>query len=103
MITGYFRCNGCGALTVICDNGGEYSVSNKNRRKYLPGLDLRTITRYNPVVCCNHCVNHFGMDLCACGSGMAPDKCDNHLDCCGKPSQVLEGRTCYRAADAIGL
>ena len=25
---------------------------------------------------CNHCVNHYGIDLCECGSGKAVGKCE---------------------------
>ncbi len=38
---------------------------------------------------CNHCVNHWGLDLCSCGSGENYKDCDGGLDCCGKAYQKL--------------
>ena len=39
--------------------------------------------------CTHHCVNHYGLDLCACGSGMAPDECDFGDEVCGRPYQSI--------------
>ena len=38
---------------------------------------------------CNHCINHWGIDLCACGSGEDFDKCEEGHSMCGKPMQVI--------------
>ena len=38
---------------------------------------------------CDHCVNHWGVDLCACGSGEKPEECENGHDCCGNPMQQM--------------
>ena len=100
MFTEYFRCI-CGAIGVITDTGDQYMVQKSSRKRYLPGIDLRKLHRLQTCSCCDHCVNHYGLDLCACGSGEPVGKCRNELDCCGEPSQILFGRTCFRAADAL--
>lgn len=98
-VTGYSKC-GCGALTVFLEDGDGYSVSEKLRDMFLPGLDLRKVKKYQKSYACDHCVNHYGLDLCACGSGLSPDECDGGLPECGKPTQVLGERTHVVAKDA---
>lgn len=86
-IEGYYKCN-CGAITIITSEK-EVSCSMKNLKKFFENLDLRKITKYPKVYACNHCVNHYGLDLCSCGSGEEPDKCTNDFDMCGTPYQNL--------------
>lgn len=87
-IEGYYKCQ-CGALTVSID-GKEYSVGADQREQFLPGLDLRKLHRFHKdTYACNHCVNHSGLDLCACGSGEPYQKCQNGFAECGTPAQVL--------------
>lgn len=88
--TGYSTCQ-CGAITLMARTGQNYSCSLKNRAKYLPRLDLRKLTRFEPTYCCDHCVNRWGLDLCACGSGESPEECQNELPECGHPMQELLG------------
>lgn len=88
MFNSYTKCQ-CGAITLYADNGASYSVSAKNRKDLIPRLDLRTIRRYPQTYCCDHCVNHYGLDLCACGSGESPKDCTNGLPECGRPMQEL--------------
>lgn len=38
---------------------------------------------------CDHCVNKWGIDLCGCGSGETPEKCDGGFNECGSPMQTL--------------
>ena len=38
---------------------------------------------------CNHCVNHWGLDLCACGNGEDPEECDGGFAECGLCSQYV--------------
>ena len=95
----YQKCT-CGAITVYVDDVG-YSCSMKNRERFFPGMDLRKLRRLPETCCCNWCVNHWGLDLCACGSGLPYEECDE-LPVCGTPMQVLGGRTHVRADDAIG-
>lgn len=87
-LTDYARC-ACGAITVM---GGRSNVSflPKNRQYVAPGLDLRKLHKLNTYCNCNHCVNHWGLDLCACGSGLPPDECDNGFEECGKPFQSFD-------------
>jgi len=41
---------------------------------------------------CNYCVNHWGIDLCGCGSGEKVGECDNDFQEClnNIPMQSLE-------------
>jgi hypothetical protein len=77
----------CGAITVTID-GKEYSMKPATFRKtfHHMGRIPRAEVTYGS---CNHCVNHWGTDLCACGSGKAPNKCGEGLRVCGKPMQVI--------------
>lgn len=86
----------CGALTFELDRGIGYSVSRENAPKFLPELPSAFwrwaelfADRYTH---CNHCVNHWGLDLCACGSGQSPETCDRGCPVCGKPSEQLKER-----------
>ena len=49
---------------------------------------------------CNHCVNHWGLDLCACASGEPPETCDNGFPECGNPGQRIreKRRICHGAS-----
>lgn len=96
---GYSRCS-CGAITITTDEG-EYSCLEKNRLRFFPGLDLRRLRHYPRTFCCNHCVNHYGLDLCGCGSGEPFGKCDAGLDACAVPMQVLGQYQRVRAANAL--
>lgn len=87
MVESYSMCD-CGAITIYTDDGQSYSCQRKNLKKYIPNIDLRKINRLQKSYCCNHCVNHYGMDLCACGSGELIGECENGLEECGKPMQV---------------
>jgi len=94
----YFRC-ACGAITVTTDTG-EYSCLSYRRKKFFPDLDLRRIPQLVDTFSCNHCVNHYGLDLCGCGSGMQFGRCDNGFDECDKPMQVLGEYTKVRDSNA---
>lgn len=90
MIKGYYMCE-CGAVTMETDDGNTYSCKRRNLKTFVPGMDLRKLTRLHaPTGSCDHCVNHYGMDLCACGSGLPPEKCDRHTRVCGKPMQKFD-------------
>lgn len=73
-IESYFKC-ACGAITINFDNGASNSMYPKTAKKM--GIDLRKYKsiRLNTVCNCNHCVNHWGIDLCECGSGEEVGKC----------------------------
>jgi hypothetical protein len=98
-ITGYSKCI-CGAITLIV-NGTPYSVRQSHLKRFFPQIDLRTITRYPETFCCDHCVNHYGLDLCGCGSGVPFGHCDNGLAECRKPMQSLGEYAFVRARDSL--
>lgn len=65
----------CGAVTIKFDNG----ASNSMFRETFEKLDLDTgdaTWLHQFCCCCNHCVNHWGIDLCGCGSGQKVGKCE---------------------------
>ncbi len=98
-IENYQKCS-CGAITLFMENGEAYSCKQKNLRKFFPSIDLRKIERLPESYCCNHCVNHYGLDLCGCGSGEEFGKCDEGFDSCKQPMQVVGQYTRVCAADA---
>lgn len=77
-------CKNCGAVTVTI-NGNNYSMPRAEFRKRFPGE--RCEGHYFN---CNYCINHWGTDLCGCGSGKKFGKCDNHLPECEFPAQSIE-------------
>lgn len=101
VIHNYSMCS-CGAVTLYTDLG-IYYVQRKNLKKFFPGLDLRALkgVRLQNTFCCDHCVNHYGLDLCGCGSGEPFGECENGMEECSMPMQVLGAYTKIRAKDAI--
>jgi len=84
----------CGAFTVTI-NRKDYSVHEDNFHKYFPNIDEKLLKKYSDKIMgsygnCNWCVNHWGLDICACGSGEPYQECDNGFDECGNPMQSLE-------------
>ena len=103
------RCD-CGAITVETESGDSYSVLDENFEKFFPSAGVPRdasgalafdCDAYPTMYCCNHCVNHYGLDLCACGSGEAPNDCENGYAECGRPMQMLGGYTRVVARDAL--
>ena len=93
----YSKCS-CGAITLhMSDNKTSYSCKEDTLKIFLPNLDLITIERLQNSYCCDHCVNHYGLDLCGCGSGEEYFKCTNGFDVCGKPMQVFNEYACVKA------
>lgn len=85
----YSTCQ-CGAITLNTEDGTAYSVQRKHLKKYVPGIDLRRIHKLKQeFYACNWCANHYGLDLCGCGSGEPFGKCDNGLKECDRPMQKL--------------
>lgn len=76
----YSTCK-CGAITLFFDNGATNSIQRKNLKHF--GLSLRNIKKLNQTWCCNHCANHYGLDICSCGSGADVGKCK-----CGSTSAM---------------
>ena len=102
-ITGYSKCS-CGAITFYIDGdtSNGYSCRQSNVNKFFPNLDLRTLRkgRLQESYSCNHCVNHYGLDLCGCGSGKPFGHCDSGLEECNRPMQVVGEYYRVRAKDA---
>lgn len=82
-IESYQKCE-CGAVTVYFEDGSISSMKQRTAKKL--GIDMRHYKRYPVSFCCDHCVNHWGIDLCECGSGEPVGKCS-----CGskRPMQEL--------------
>lgn len=89
-MTEFSKCD-CGAVTLYDDKGNNYSCSAANRKLFMPKLDLRKLKRLHHSYICNHCVNHFGIDTCACGSGENFWECENGYPECGTPMQDQDG------------
>lgn len=84
----------CGAVTVEAElEGGSvqsYSMTEETLNETIGNEAIAPVLREEVYVSCNHCVNNWGVDLCACGSGEKPDECDNELEMCGTPMQTLD-------------
>jgi hypothetical protein len=77
----------CGAITVDGDDFSN-SMTEETFEKEFPDLG---VPNGDPgYYQCNHCVNHYGIDLCNCGSGEPVGECNGeHKDCRNKlPSQM---------------
>ena len=74
-IIGYNKCQ-CGAITLYFADGTVNSIKQKNLKKF--GIDLRKIKRQTKekIYYCDHCINHYGLDICSCGSGKEIGKCN---------------------------
>lgn len=83
----------CGAITFEREQDESWSVSLENAPCFFPELPSEFfeimrgfIGEYSH---CNHCVNHWGLDLCACGSGEDPEECEGGFAECGLCSQYV--------------
>lgn len=72
-VTHYQKCQ-CGAITLCFDNGADTSMYQETFNKM--NIDLSDAVEVPESQCCNHCVNHWGIDLCECGSGERVGECD---------------------------
>ncbi len=72
-ITEYQKCD-CGAVTIYFENGAYSSMYQRTAKKL--HIDLRHYKRIPQSFCCDHCINHWGIDLCECGSGELVGKCE---------------------------
>lgn len=96
----------CGAVTITIE-GNNYSMPKEMFEEKFGPLEeaLEAIPEQEEIqnFCnCNYCVNHWGLDLCACGSGEKYQECKEGYDyCCGQPAQVIEtGQTHYRGRNS---
>ena len=85
IIKSVFKCSSCNAVTVETN---EYTNSMKLKtfRENFKGIRIQ-----QTVGSCDYCVNHWGVDLCGCGSGQKVGKCKNdYSECKNKiPAQTL--------------
>ena len=67
----------CGAITIQGKDVDE-PFTNSMRpayfKKHFRGRGYR-FKWLNSFCCCDHCVNHWGLDICSCGSGEKVGKC----------------------------
>lgn len=80
----------CGAYTLTINNN-DYSVSEDNLSDVFPNIDLDILKSQieNNYYNCNHCVNKWGVDSCACGSGEPFHICNGGFNECGNPMQEV--------------
>lgn len=71
----------CGAMTVTFHNGASNSMAREKFESIGFQGEKLPAKFYN----CNHCVNHWGIDLCECGSGEPIGECE-----CGRQSASEE-------------
>ena len=64
----------CGAVTILFDNGASNSMCRDTFEQL--NLDIQNAERLPDSYCCDHCVNHWGIDLCECGSGELVGECE---------------------------
>lgn len=83
----------CGAVTFEREQDVSWSANLENAPCFFPELPSeffdvmhRFVGEYSN---CNHCVNHWGLDLCACGSGEDPETCEGGFPECGLCSQYV--------------
>jgi len=94
----------CGAISFNIDGGKDsFSMLKENFENQFGELDSFTDDQKSDMTygSCNHCVNHWGLDLCACGSGEKLEDCNEGFDECGNPMQSIEDNyTHVRAKDS---
>ena len=83
-------------MTVEID-GESYSMLASEFRKRFPGQ--RAKSGFSN---CNYCVNHWGIDLCGCGSGEKFGECDYGFPECKRPAQSIEGGVTGCTTDSGG-
>ena len=93
-VTHIQRCN-CGAIPLTFENDASNSMYEETFEKIKDQLDLSEAEELQNCYCCNHCVNHWGIDLCECGSGERVGECE-----CGSNSPF---QTLGDEIDHIGL
>ena len=71
----------CGAVTIRFNNGASNSMRQDIFEQL--NLDTRDAERLPDSYCCDHCVNHWGIDVCECGSQNAHDTLGVKFDSIG--------------------
>lgn len=86
-IDSFSKCD-CGAVTLYFTNGQNNSILKSNLKKF--GIVIpQSCEQLQDTYSCNHCVNHYGLDLCACGSGESPEECKAGFQECGNSYETL--------------
>lgn len=90
-ITDVRKCK-CGAITVNYEDDTDSSMPEKLYNEYYPSRKIDG--HYES---CNYCVNHWGVDLCNCGSGEKIGECTNSYTSCKnhEPAQILSKKKNY--------
>ena len=88
------KCN-CGAITLTFENNSTNSMFAETFEKIKGQLDLSEAEELQHCWCCDHCVNHYGIDICECGSGERVGECE-----CGSHNAY---QTLGEELDHIGL
>ena len=78
----------CGAITVTMPTGDCYSMNKEDFDKYVPEAFSGDVEQ--DFCNCNYCVNHWGLDLCGCGSGEKFGECQEKYPECKSPAQSIE-------------
>ena len=88
----------CGAVTVYIE--GENFSMPMDKFRELFDFNEEARAKYDPPELinetpwdnCNYCVNHWGIDLCGCGSGEKVGKCNEGFEQCKNsiPMQSIE-------------
>jgi hypothetical protein len=78
------RCQ-CGAVSVEGPDF-ENSMTFETFLREFPNVVLTTHIYSS----CNHCVNHWGIDLCGCGSEQPVGECDGEYDACRNKTAYQE-------------
>jgi hypothetical protein len=69
-------------------DGGDYSMTKEEFDRRFPSIFSGDVPE--EVCYCNYCVNHWGLDLCGCGSGEKFGECGNGYYECQRPAQSME-------------
>ena len=90
----------CGAVTVRINNN-DYSMP---KEKYIELFPDRSIEDIDIKYCsCNYCVNHWGIDLCGCGSGEKFGECKENFPECKNPAQDIEHEIVHPTSGFLGI
>ena len=90
----YIQKCSCGAITLTFDNDVDSSMYQETFDKL--NVDVSNAERLPDMCCCNHCVNHWGIDLCECGSGERVGECS-----CGSNEPVQKYGVKFDSFSAI--
>ena len=79
----------CGAIAMEDGDGNRYNMTPETfRERY--GTNPARLVGLDRWGNCDHCVNNWGIDLCACGSGEKPGDCEEGFSMCGTPMQNID-------------